>query len=61
MLEHKGVMSHKLSVQATDDVYKTTRERMAQAEEEVKRNWWVDLVTKQNMISSYSNIGCVRR
>lgn len=34
-----GSLSKKLTVHATDDVYKATKEKMALAEEESKRNW----------------------
>jgi len=32
-----GVMSHTLRVQATDEVYKTTKEKMTLADKEVKK------------------------
>ena len=32
-----GVMSHTLRVQATEDVYQTTKEKMTLADEEVKK------------------------
>jgi len=32
-----GIMSHILRVQATDDVYRTTKEKMTLADEEVKK------------------------
>ena len=36
-----GVMSHTLRVQATDEVYKTTKEKMTLADKEVKKVRWV--------------------
>jgi len=38
-LESLGVMALKMNVKAKDDVYEATRQRMAVAEEESKKNW----------------------
>lgn len=36
-----GSLSHQMWIQANDDVYETTRHRMAVAEEMSKKNWYV--------------------
>ncbi len=38
-LESHGLMALKMSIKAKDDVYEATRQRMAVAEEESKKNW----------------------
>ena len=43
-LESLGVMTLKMNVQAKEDVYEATRQRMAVAEEESKKNWYVPVV-----------------
>ena len=43
-LESLGVMGLKMNIKAKDDVYEATRQRMAVAEEESKKNWYVLLV-----------------
>jgi hypothetical protein len=40
-LESLGVMGLKMNIKAKDDVYEATRQRMAVAEEESKKNWYV--------------------
>jgi len=38
-LENLGTLSYKMRIQANDDVYETTRHRMAVAEENNKNKW----------------------
>ena len=40
-LECVGSLTHKISVHANDDVYKSTKQRMAALESEVKKSWYV--------------------
>lgn len=44
-LESLGVMTLKAGVQAKEDVYEATRQRMAVAEEESKKNWYLRTFT----------------
>ena len=39
-------MSSRLTVHANDEVYNTTRERMAMVEEESKKSWYVVMLTR---------------
>lgn len=39
-LESLGAMTLKMNVKAKEDVYEATRQRMAVAEEESKKNWY---------------------
>ena len=38
-LENLGSLPYKIRIQAKDDVYETTRRRMAVAEENIKNKW----------------------
>jgi hypothetical protein len=38
-LESLGALQHKMRIQANDDVYETTINRLAAAEENHKKNW----------------------
>ena len=43
-LQSFGVMDTRVNVQASDDVYRNTREKMTLAEEESKKVWYVGLL-----------------
>ncbi|EFX81756.1 hypothetical protein DAPPUDRAFT_317378 [Daphnia pulex] len=59
-LESLGVMGLKMNIKAKDDVYEATRQRMAVAEEESKKNWYVTHISLDTLTPHFEPLRALK-